>query len=345
MNDKPGARPESRILVVRTDRVGDVVLSLPVFASLRSAMPDAYICALTRDYTRDLLTERDDVNEVISFKSKTSHIPLKEFPRILHEVKLKDFDVAIVLYSNFSVSALTMMAGIPKRIGPATKLAQIFLTHRIIQRRSKGKKHEADHNLDLLWPLDISPLRKIKIAVQNKTEQIFSRNENKPLIGVHPGSGGSARNWPEQKYVELINELSLAGADVVITGSPQERRMVERIAQEVDPAVTTYIGEDGLKGLISALAEFDVFIAPSTGPLHIASAVGTPVVGIYCPISVCLPSRWGPIGAHDTALVPNVTECKTCIEEECEEWDCMYKIEVSLVRDSALAKVSSQTTL
>jgi len=279
------------------------------------------------------------VDEIISFESDTSHIPLKDFPGLLHKVKLKNFDVAIVLYSNFSVSALTMIAEIPKRIGPATKLAQIFLNHRITQRRSKSKKHEADHNLDLLKPLGITPIREIKITAPQKTKNIFNRNGSRPLIGVHPGSGGSARNWAEGKYIELVKELSAAGADVVITGSPQERGTVEKIAKEAGGTATIYIGESGLKGLISALAELDVFIAPSTGPLHIASAVGTPVVGIYCPISVCLPVRWGPIGKYDTALLPNVEECEKCIEEECKEWDCMDKISVDSVYDAIISKI------
>lgn len=345
MSDEQGKKRPIRILVVRTDRIGDVVLSLPVFASLRRALPTAHICALTRSYTRDLLTGRDDVNEVISFDSDTSHIPLKDFPRLLHAIKLKDFDVAVLLYSNFTVSALTALAGIPKRIGPATKLAQIFLNNRITQRRSKSKKHEADHNLELLKPLGIDVIRESKIPVPAGVEKLFARKTKRPLIGIHPGSGGSARNWPEEKYIELVNELSTAGCDIVITGSQREQKLVERIVNKVNGAVTTYIGTSGIKGLISALAEFDVFIAPSTGPLHIASAVGVPVIGIYCPISVCLPSRWGPIGAHDTALAPNVSECEKCIKEECKEWDCMDKIKVKLVRDTALAKLNSPVEL
>ena len=102
-----------------------------------------------------------------------------------------------------------------------------------------------------------------------------------------------------------------------------------------------YIGERGLKALAAELAAMDVFIASSTGPLHIASAVGTPVVGVYCPIKVCLPERWGPIGPNDMALVPDVPPCPECVGARCEYYDCMERVTIEQVRDAALSKIKT----
>ena len=161
--------PENpRILVVRTDRIGDAVLSLPVFASLRVHWPKAHIAALVRSYTSELYQDREDVDEVIAFDAPTHHIPPGKFFALRGQLANKKFDVAIALFSTFSVSALLAAARIPVRIGPATKLAQLFFTHRIKQSRSKQLRHEADHNLDLLAALGVAPVRKASIKAEAK---------------------------------------------------------------------------------------------------------------------------------------------------------------------------------
>lgn len=326
-----------RVLVVRTDRIGDVVLSLPVFASIRAAYPGGRIIALTREYTRPLLEDRDDVDDVISFDAETSHVPRSAFMGLLARLRRERLDAAVALFSNFSVAALLFAAGIPVRVGPASKAAQVFFTHRIRQRRSKLLRHEADHNLDLLAPLGIAPVRRARITPPPPPGGLEKRCD-RPLVGIHPGHGGSARSWPVKNWAALADALSASGADVVVTGSPAERELAESVARRAGAPVRVYIGEGGLMELAAALSALDVFAASSTGPLHIASAVGTPVVGIYCPIFVCLPQRWGPIGENDTALTPDVSPCERCSGEACEYWDCMERIGVERVRDEVLSR-------
>lgn len=324
-------------MVARTDRIGDVVLSLPVFASIRAACPEGRIIALTREYTRPLLEGRDDVDEVISFDSETSHIPLGAFTGLLSRLRREKFDAAVALFSNFSVAALLFAAGIPVRVGPASKAAQVFFTHRVKQRRSKLLRHEADHNLGLLAPLEIAPVRRAQMTPPPPPAG-FEKMEGRPLVGIHPGHGGSARGWPVKNWAALAAGLHASGAEVVVTGSPAERELAESVARRAGAPVRVYTGEGGLMELAAALSALDVFAASSTGPLHIASTVGTPVVGIYCPIFVCLPQRWGPIGENDTALTPDVPPCERCSGEECEYWDCMERIGVERVLDEILSK-------
>jgi heptosyltransferase-2 len=339
MNTKAVILPErAKILVARTDRIGDMVLSLPVFTSLKSAFPRSSICALTRNQTAELLVGRPDVDDIIPFDSDTSRIPWGEFKRLLPEIVKRKFDAAVILFSNFSVTALTAVAGIPVRVGPATKIAQAFLTHRVSQRRSKTMRHETDHNLDLLSVLGVPPIRVAFITPPRPPMVRLARTDGRPLVGVHPGSGGSARNWPEDRYVELVRELTAAACDVLVTGSPAERELVERVIRSSGGLASPHTGSGKLMEFASVLSQLDVFVAGSTGPLHMASALGTPVVGIYCPIFVCLPQRWGPIGPKDTALAPNVPSCGKCVMEKCPHYDCMEMISVGLVRDSVLGK-------
>ena len=328
-----------RILVVRTDRIGDMVLSLPVFASIRRAYPGAHIAALAREYTRELLEGRDDVDEIISFDSPGAHIPAGMILPIASRLREKKFDAAIALYLKGSVALTLALARIPVRIGPATKLAQAMLTHRVVQRRSKSQKNEADHNLDLLAPLGIPPVREAKIPVDRSTPGHFARHDGHPLIGVHPGHGGSARTWPEANWSRLLRHLHAQGCDVAVTGAAGEAELVDRVISASGAPAQRYIGSGGVKQLARALADLDVFIAPSTGPLHIASAVGVPAVGIYCPIFVCLPQRWGPIGPGGVGLAPDVSPCDYCSGRDCPHFDCMEKITVEQVAREAMARV------
>ncbi|MDH5477465.1 MAG: glycosyltransferase family 9 protein [Nitrospinota bacterium] len=328
-----------RILVVRTDRIGDMVLSLPVFASLRHAMPGAFIAALARDYTKELLEGRDDVDEIISFPSPGAHVPTGMIWGLGARLRSMNFDAAILLYLKSSVALCVALARIPVRIGPATKIAQALLTHRIRQRRSRSLTSEADHNLALLSPLGVEPVREARIVVDGDSPGPFVRRPDHPLVGLHPGHGGSARTWPVKRWEELARLLAEAGMDVAVTGAPAEKNLVDQVAAAAGPGAQKYIGGEGLKKLARALYGLDALVAPSTGPLHIASATGTPAVGIYCPIFVCLPERWGPIGPGGGAIRPDVSPCDYCLGSDCPHFDCMESISAQQVMEQVRARL------
>ncbi|HJM82339.1 MAG TPA: glycosyltransferase family 9 protein [Nitrospinota bacterium] len=330
-----------RILVVRTDRIGDLTLSLPVFTSLRATFPKAHICALTRKYTSEILQNRADIDQTITFDSDKSNIPVGQFCNVVSLIRRGKFDVGIALYLNNSIALALLIAGIPIRIGPATKLAQIGLNHKIKQRRSKSNRHEADHNLDLLKPLGAEIIRESKVYIPDSTPLLLGAKNGKPRVGIHPGHGGSSLNWPKRYYGQLIGILEKSGLDVYLTGSENEQDLLEEIALASGGKPKTYVGTNGIMELAKVLSELDVFVASSTGPLHLASAVGTPVVGIYCPIYVCLPERWGPIGKHDTAIRPMMEPCKVC-NSICNV-DCMATIDIEQVRIAILSKISNKT--
>ncbi|MBI3599708.1 MAG: glycosyltransferase family 9 protein, partial [Nitrospinae bacterium] len=152
------------------------------------------------------------------------------------------------------------------------------------------------------------------------------------IVGIHPGSGGSARNWKPEKYAELADKIiDKTGAVIFVTGGTGEEELLDRIVSSVKGKVVKYISYDGLKELSAVIKRFNVMVGSSTGPIHIATAVGTPVVSIYCPIFVCQPKRWGPIGEKDIAIVPDVPFCKKCVFEKCKYYDCMDRISVDRV--------------
>ena len=316
----------SRILVIRPDRIGDVVLSTPVLMSLRAAKPGWKIALLVRPMIAPLLEGHPAIDELIALDTDAKP-SWKNTAALAGVLRLKKFDAALHLYSDFWISLAVWRAGVPVRIGPASKLARVFYNTALTQRRSRGERHEADYNLDLLAPLGIPPLRESMLPVWPNAIGAAAAllDPARKNIGVFPGMGGSARNWKPERYARLIDLLGAGGINVILMGGAADAAMVAGVA---DACVTTpkrFAGTD-LKELAALIQKLDVFIAPSTGPLHIAGAVGTPAVGIYCPIRVCLPRRWGPIGKRDTAPRPDVPVCEKCVKEQCPYWDCMDRL-------------------
>ena len=348
-----------KILITRTDRIGDVVLSTPVFISLKKSFPSVSISVLVRPYTKEIVTDNPNLDEVIIYDPEGEHKTIGGLLKLAKEIEKKNFDTALILFLDFKVGLLTYLSKIPKRIGPGTKLAQIFLTDRIKQHRSKVDKHETDYNLELAEILGAKPIRQSEIyipyEITKRIDNFFSSIVNRqssisnPIVGIHPGSGGSARNWRHERYAELADKIiDKTGAVIFVTGGPGEEELVDRIINSVKipplhpplfkggqggvkGKAFKYISYGGLKELAAVIERFNVLVGPSTGPIHIATAVGTPVVSIYCPIFVCQPKRWGPIGKNDIAIVPDVPFCERCVFEDCKYYDCMDRISVDRV--------------
>ncbi|MBI3583745.1 MAG: glycosyltransferase family 9 protein [Nitrospinae bacterium] len=331
-----------RILVTRTDRIGDVVLSTPVFKSIKSSFPSVSISVLVRPYTKDIVTNNPNIDEVIIYDPEGEHRTIRGLLKLAKEIEKRNFDTALILFLDFKVGLLTFLSKIPRRIGPGTKLAQIFLTDRIKQHRSKVDKHETDYNLELTEILGAKPIRQSDIYIPDeitkKVDKLFlslvTRHSSliTSIVGIHPGSGGSARNWKPERYIELAEKIiNKTATTVFITGGPAEEKLVDGIVGNIKGKAFKYISYSGLKELAAVIKRFNVIVGPSTGPIHIATAVGTPVVSIYCPIYVCQPKRWGPIGSNDIAIVPDVPFCEKCIFEKCEYYDCMDRISVHMV--------------
>lgn len=309
------------ILVARTDRAGDLVLTLPVFAALRAAKPEARILALVRRYTAPLLHYQTDIDGVILEDPRGK--PLS--PLLLASVlKKTGVTVAIIVHPSWRVILACRLAGIPIRIGRASNVWQIFLNRRMVQNRSANQKHESAYNLELLQGLGIyapSPLPSLVIPEEQRKK---GRDwlDGHGLTGispifVHPGHGGSAFNLSLRRYVQLVGELKKLRRPVAVTLGADEERHADLFRQ--DAVVLT--GMKDLYELATILANGAAFIGGSTGPMHIAGAVGLPVVAFFPPFPTMTPRRWGPLGNPSlVVLPPSITcesDCSTCRFQPC----------------------------
>ncbi len=320
-------RIPKRILVARPDRLGDVILSTPVLSALRRAYPEAKLSFLIQKPFFPLFQGMSECDELLDAGLE---------PKALRqELRARDFDVAVVLQSKREVSQAIWRAGVRERIGPLSKLhTYLFFNRGLRQRRSQVAMHEADYNLELLKPLGIEVKPRelpVKIgpipgATDRALQWLHSKGYTpaRPLVAVHPGMGGSALNWPEKNYVELVRRLLREGLQVVVTAGPTEGEILERVRAGTGGRRESPIffgppetrPPDFLAGLYSACA---LVVAPSTGPLHLASALGRKLVSFYPTIAVQSPERWGPYVANaDLArvLVPDADSDMNSISVE-----------------------------
>ncbi len=329
-----------KFLVVRTDRLGDLILSLPVTTALKQAYPGCAVGLLTSPHTAPLVERHPDVDLLLVDDAAGSHRGIRGWLKLVAQIRAGQFDTAVLLHPSLRLSLALAAARIPERVGTAYRAYSLLFTTRVRVHRRGVAHHELDLNFDLLAPLAPRPPRvefKIPIdtearaRVQQLLAPLRTRTERK-LVVVHPGSGGSARDWPVDRFAGLVDALHRRlDAEVIITGSAQESPLVSRLCQLCQTKPFRLDGGTTLKELAALLAEADLLVSNSTGPLHLAVAVGTEVVGLYCPIRACAPERWGPYGRPQSVLTPRVDACDRCTGRRCPHWDCMAMISVEEV--------------
>jgi len=294
-----------RILVVRTDKLGDFITALPTCKVLKQYDPRNHIIVCVAPLNESLARACDFIDEVIVDDGKSS---VWELAQKLRKAKA---DVSLTLFSNTRVAIAQFLAGISKRIAPATKIAQIFYTHRVKQRRSEVKMTEFEYNLELakvLFPkMDLhfeKPLLKFDDA-QEMYESFCKENSiKKEVIAFHPGFGGSSdANWTIDEYIELVkNALHPKGTShvnryqVVMTFGPDEQTLYEYCKNALQNAdVVFYISKDGLVNFAKLLSKFKLFISTSTGTYHLAALVGTPTMTFFGDSLFASSKRWKSI--------------------------------------------------
>ena len=304
-----------KILVIRNDKLGDFMQAWPAFAMLKLSNPSLKLTALVPSYTAPLAEVCPFIDHVIIDSKKNDKT---DFNRLVQEIKAQQFDGMISFFSNTHNGKLAWKSGIKYRLAPATKWVQILYNHRLTQRRSRSEKSEAEYNQDLAraflqkhnMPI-VEPkppyLTFEKSAVENQRiflQESLGLSANKKWIFVHSGSGGSATNLSLAQYADLIKGL-LAEFDcnVVLTAGPGESEKAHELANLVnDSRVAVYDKNKGLVDFAHSLACADLFIAGSTGPLHLSSAFNIPTIGFYPNSRSSQPRRWKPINDVDKHL-------------------------------------------
>lgn len=335
-----------RILISRPDRLGDVLLSTPTFEVIKRNYPGCHLTVLVRPSIVPIVRGNPFVDEVLPYDPEGHHAGIRGFFRLLAQMRRRQFRIFLALQSNGRIAAAAYLARVRYRVGPLSKPHSFLAYNRgVRQRRSHVEMHEADYNLQLLRRMGIRVgSRQVPTRVSVTEETLAwarkwfeekgwgasqARKPGAKLVAIHPGMGGSALNWPETHYVELIRALSRDGVQVVVTGGALESTILERYRSALGTDaqnVWFYGGKDAgpIDDLAGILSQCDAVVAPSTGPLHLAVALGKPVVTFYPPIRVQSALRWGPYLADDRRASVLTPENYCGQDFECKGPVCIY---------------------
>ena len=332
-----------RILVIRTDRIGDTLLSTPALSALRERYPASRIAMLVTPYTQQVIAGHPALDGTLIDDRTGLHRGLAGFLRLAKTLRNECFDTAIVLHPTLRLALLCLLCGIPTRVGTGYRAYSFLFNRRVYEHRKDARRHEVALNLSLVFALtgEVAKPEPILIIPDEAHNVITKRlgkwgiGPDEPVVTLHPGSGGSARSWPAASYARLGQKLMDMGIRVVLTGGPGERPLVEGIAVTMTPPPFVTVDDLTIKELAALLAKSRLCITNSTGPLHMAAAVKTPTVALFCPITPCSPTRWGPYGDGHVVMQPDVPACPKCIETACPYFDCMERISVDSVFQAA----------
>ena len=319
------------ILLVRPDGIGDEILSLPVATALRRAMPGARLSFLSSAYAAPVLAHHPDLDEVLTV---TGQETFGELVRLFRN----NVDATLFLKPFRRLVTAAWLARVPLRVGTGYRWYSFLLNRRVYEHRSDFSRHESAYNLGLLRGLGLSPGEVTPPCLEVTAEEqewarAFLGGSSRLRVVVHPG-GFSSRLWKPVHFRDLVFRLAGQGREVILTGTAAERDKFRADAgiSQWPIGVRDLMGMVTVRQLMAVIAESHVVVSLSTGPMHLAAALGIPTVSLFDPRRQQSPTRWEPLGTG-VVLKPDVPTCEKCIYEACPYWDCLDRITVETVEE------------
>lgn len=309
----------TKILIVRNDKLGDFMLIYPALALLKNSDTDIHITVLVPQYTLEMAKICPWIDEAIIDPGSGAEIS-KQY-QLLKKLRIQKFDAIITLYSTSRVGLLAYLSNIKYRLAPATKIAQIFYNHRLIQRRSRSLKPEFEYNLDVVkkFLFDFNLNSNISVeppflkfekneikALREKFYIKYNLSNKAKLIFIHCGTGGSANNLTIEQYANLIHSIKIKLENeyfFVITAGPGEEEYAESLLEKLSNIpCTVFRSTEGLVNFAKHIQLCNLFISGSTGPLHIAGALNRPTAAFYQRLRSATPLRWQTLNSIEKRL-------------------------------------------
>jgi len=299
------------ILVTRTDRLGDVILTLPLITYLKTIFPGAKIFILVKIYLNGLLESYEGIDEIIYFDENEGKDELTEL------IRSKNIDLAINVKPEFYLALMLYRLGIKYRIGTAYRWFSFLYNYKVNVHRRRSELHETELNLLMIksffneecssgtGKFIIDDSKRYKL---NQKLSEFNFELDKKFIIIHPGSGGSAKDLPAEKLIEFLKIFILEYDDyrIVLTGINNENELADRIILEsgIEKRAVNLCGKLDLGELLILINECKLFISNSTGPIHIAGALNKKIIGFYPNEKPMHAGRWKPPGKEVLILSP-----------------------------------------
>jgi heptosyltransferase-2 len=317
-------------------------MAIPALEAIRSSRPSAEMVILARPAVADTYREQPFADRLMAFDYQGRHRGWVGRGRLIRELRREKFTTAILLQNAFEAAWLAWRAGIPDRIGYARDGRSALLTKPIpVPPVGEVPRHESHYYLELLrlagWieahgdvaPIHLRVSDSAREAMEAKLQASGSR-QGAWRCAIAPGASyGAAKCWLPERYAALADRLiSECGADVILFGAPSEGEIGERIGSAMKGRAISFVGRTTLRDLPALLSACSVFVGNDSGAMHIAAAVGLPVVGIFGPTD---PEATRPV-THDFTLIREPVSCSPCFLRKCPvDHRCMTRVEVASV--------------
>lgn len=298
--------PNSRIIISRADSIGDVMLTLPMCGWIKKHLPQSTVLFLGRTYTRAIAEACEHIDEFIDWDEIDGESPGEQ----LDVIRSYAADCIIHVFPRKEISWLAKHAGIGMRIASGHRLHALTKSNKLVFfTRKNSNLHESQLNFKLLKPLGIPDFIELSEVptyygfhagneAQEEIQSALSAVNGRRMVILHPLSKGSAVEWPMDRFRALTTLLSPDAYAIFISGTAEEGERMKAQGGIHGEHVYDVTGRFDLTGLISFINRCDLLVAASTGPLHIAAALGKNVIGLYSPKRPIHPGRWSPVGVN-----------------------------------------------
>jgi lipopolysaccharide heptosyltransferase II len=318
-----------RILLIRLDLIGDLVLSLTVLRLLKRTYPEAEIDLLAVPSSAKVAATDPDLAEIIAYDPNVWRRPQALFQlqhwrtafALLRHLRARQYDLAVSVFGNWA-AIFTVLSGVKRRVGFGRESYPGFMTDDVPGRHwdPGDHKHEVDYCLELaqaagatIQPEDRIPHLHVDPKASQEIELLLRQEgiqADAPLIACHVSSNnGQSKRWPIPYWARLMDRLiGEDGAAVVLTGAPADLPIIEDVTQRMRERPINLAGKTSLPQLAALLQRADLLITGDSGPMHIAGAVGTPLIALHGPTD---PAHSGPISPTATVLRSDIW-CSPC---------------------------------
>ncbi|MGA2655198.1 MAG: glycosyltransferase family 9 protein [Gammaproteobacteria bacterium] len=325
-----------RIIISKTNQIGDVIFALPLASAIKQLEPTATVIFLGTHYTRELIEHYQDVDEFVDWNE--IYRDNDEAAAVKH-LQALNADIIIHVRPKKTICRVAKKAKIQLRIGSRSRFYCWFTCNRLISiSRKKCELHETQYDMMFMQALggktfysldEIIALRHFKPLPKSTEIQALLDPQRFNLI-LHPKTRGEHIEWSPAHFAELIRLLPEDKFKIFVTGSQAEGDKVRDIMLTPFPHVVDLCGKITLSELMKLIQNIDGLVCASTGPVHVAAAFAINTLGLYAPIRPFHAGRWGPVGKHATSITID-KKCEDC--RRLTACHCINEITPEQVRD------------
>ena len=332
------------VLIIKLRYIGDVLLATPTVRAIKAARPDVQVTMMVNRGTEDVLSGNPDLDEIMVLDKGS----LAAQSRLIAGLRGRQFDTVIDLTDGDRSAFLTRISGAPVRIGFNDEHRWRGRYYTEVVQSAPGVRHRIDRDLASLKPLGIHPSEVQPILCLTKEDgarasQLLDRlgiRVDRPIVIIQPGARYWFKSWPAERFAELADRLvGDYGYQILIGGSREEEALAQQIHEAAKSRPISMAGLATLRQFAAIANRAALFVGNDSGAMHIAAAVGTPIVALFGPSN---PEEWGPRGERVTVLYKGL-ECRSCIHPTCErgELNCMRQLSVREVYATAVQLLAS----